>query len=326
MTRFRVTTLALAATAFAVACADPATGPSRTLVPDGVDKAVTQNVINFMGGGTYPTGVDDGQIILCKTGDAAGTFSFSVSVNGGAAFNVTRTLANAGATDCGSAPIYTTAVAGNGFPETVVITEAAQANWAVTNIDIVQHLGSGIYNAGGYTAPRLSDAFSVANRQATVYINRDMARTVTFTNDYTAPPPPPAICDFITFGRLVLEVGNKKVVISGNAGGNNMDQSIKNEFHIEANGVDNHVADAFSYGPITSDPLSDPVLYPNSRIVTGTAKNGVEVELRVWDGGEPGKDTDLVYVKLDGVELLGPGGQFVDIGNMQYHSNCRGPG
>ena len=189
-TRFRVTTLASAAAAFAVACADPATGPSRTLVPDGVDKAVTQNVINFPGGGSYPPGVDDGRIILCKTGDAAGTFTFTVSVDAGAPFNVTRTLANAGATDCGTGPIYTATVGGNSFPQTVVITEEAQANWAVTNIDIVQHLAIGILNAGNYTAPRLDDAFSVANRQATTYINRDMARTVTFTNDYTAPPPP----------------------------------------------------------------------------------------------------------------------------------------
>jgi len=322
-TRFRVTTLALAAAAFAVACADPATGPSRTLVPDGVDKAVTQNVINFPGGGWYPPGVDDGRIILCKTGDFAGTFNFAVSVNNGAPFNVTRTLANAGATDCGTGPIYTALVGGNSFPETVVITEEAQANWAVTNIDIVQHLAIGILNAGNYTAPRLNDAFSVANRQATTYINKDMARTVTFTNDYTAPPPPPAICDFITFGRIVLEVNNKKVVISGNAGGNNMDASIKNEFHIEANGVDNHVADAFSYGPITSGPLFG---LTNSRIVTGTAKNGVAVELRLWDGGEPGKGTDKVYVKLNGVELLGANGQFINLGNMQYHSTCRGPG
>ena len=34
----------------------------------------------------------------------------------------------------------------------------------------------------------------------------------------------------------------------------------------------------------------------NSRIVTGTAKNGVAVELRLWDGGEPGKGTDRVCV------------------------------
>ena len=189
-TQVRVTTLALAAAVFAVACADPATGPSRTLVPDGVDKAITQNVINFPGGGSYPPGVDDGRIILCKTGDAAGTFNFSVSVDGGAAFNVTRTLANAGATDCGTGPIHTAVLGGNSFPQTVVITEATQANWAVANIDIVQHLAIGILNAGNYTAPRLDDSFSVPNRQATVFINKDMARTVTFTNDFTAPPPP----------------------------------------------------------------------------------------------------------------------------------------
>jgi hypothetical protein len=33
-----------------------------------------------------------------------------------------------------------------------------------------------------------TDAFSVANRQATVYVNGDMARRVTFTNHFTPPP------------------------------------------------------------------------------------------------------------------------------------------
>jgi hypothetical protein len=59
---------------------------------------------------------------------------------------------------------------------------------------------------------------------------------------------------------------------------------------------------------------------------TGIAKNGAAVEVRMWDGGEPGKGTDIVYVKIDGVEVLGPNGQFVEQGNMQYHANCRGPG
>ena len=74
------------------------------------------------------------------------------------------------------------------------------------------------------------------------------------------------------------------MVISGNAGGLNADGSIKGEFHIEANGVDNHVSDIETYGPITSCPSSG---LTNSRIVTGIAKNGVLVELRLWDGGEP---------------------------------------
>jgi hypothetical protein len=154
-----------------------------------------------------------------------------------------------------------------------------------------------------------------------LFINDDMARVVTFVNDFVAPPE--GVCDFITFGRLVTEVGGQKVVISGNAGGFNADGSIKGEFHIEANGVDNHVADIDTYGPITSGPLS---AFTNSRIVTGVAKNGVAVELRLWDGGEPGKGTDRVYVTLNGTELFGGGATpLIDQGNMQYHANCRGP-
>jgi hypothetical protein len=141
---------------------------------------------------------------------------------------------------------------------------------------------------------------------------------ITFEN-FIAPP---AVCDFITFGRLVVEVNGQKVVISGNAGGNKPGGGILGEFHIEANGVDNHVADIDSYGPIAAGPLS---ALTNSRIVTGTAKNGVEVELRLWDGGEPGKGTDRVYVALNGTPLLGAAGQLIDQGNMQYHATCRGP-
>ena len=98
---------------------------------------------------------------------------------------------------------------------------------------------------------------------------------------------------------------------------------ILSEFHVVANGIDNHVADVATYGAISSGPLSN---LTNSRISTGIAKNGVAVEVRMWDGGEPGRGTDIVYVKLDGVEILGPNGQYLDQGNMQYHSNCRGPG
>jgi len=188
----RGTTMALAIAAFAMACADSATAPRRALLPDGIALAVSTNVIDFQGGGSYPTGVADGYVVLCKTGDAAGTFNFTVAQTGGATTNVTRTLGAGGGTDCGTGPAFTSAISGNGDPDQVVITEATQANWAVTNIDIVQHLARGIFGPdpgpGGYTAPRLDDAFSVANRQATVYVNGDMARTVTFTNDFTAPP------------------------------------------------------------------------------------------------------------------------------------------
>lgn len=145
-------------------------------------------------------------------------------------------------------------------------------------------------------------------------------------NDYiwTVVPTPQVapVCDFITFGRLVTQVGGKKVVISGNAGGNQPGGGILGEFHIDVNGVDNHVSVIDSYGAITSGVFSS---LPNSRIVTGVAKNGNAVELRLWDGGEPGKGTDKVYVKIGGVEVLAPAGQFIDQGNMQYHPVCRGP-
>jgi hypothetical protein len=142
--------------------------------------------------------------------------------------------------------------------------------------------------------------------------------------EYTnTPVPPPLVCDFITFGKLVAVLNGNKVVISGNIGGNQPGGGILSEFHVEANGVDNHVANVATYGPIASGPLSQ---FTNSRISTGIAKNGATVEVRMWDGGEPGKGTDIVYVKVNGVELLGPNGQVLDQGNMQFHSNCRGPG
>jgi hypothetical protein len=154
-----------------------------------------------------------------------------------------------------------------------------------------------------------------------VTVNSFHGVTVTFLNTLVVPPPPPQVCDFITFGRLVTEVNGQKVVISGNAGGNNADGSIKGEFHIEANGVDNHVADIDSY-----EPAGALLNLTNARIVKGTAKNGVPVELRLWDGGEPGKGTDRVWVKLGNTILIGgPLGQLIDQGNMQYHPNCRGP-
>ena len=150
-----------------------------------------------------------------------------------------------------------------------------------------------------------------------ILINQYHGTVITYVNHVDEP-----VCDFITFGRLVVDVNGEKVVISGNAGGNQPGGGILAEFHVEANGVDNHVADVDTYGPISSGALSS---YVNSRITTGTAKNGVPVELRLWDGGEPGKGTDRVYVKLGSTEIFGANGMLIDQGNMQYHSTCRGP-
>ena len=188
MTKQNRVSALLALATFAVACADPSAGQNRPLAPNGTSQAIIQDIINFPSEG-YPTGVDDGMVILCKTGDAAGTFTFDVTVNGTPITDVTRTLGAGGGTDCGTGPIFTSAVGGNGDPDAVVITEQSQANWAVTNIDVVQHLAQGLFNAGGYNSGnRLADSEDEATATATAYVNGDMARTVTFTNDFTPPP------------------------------------------------------------------------------------------------------------------------------------------
>ena len=203
---------------------------------------------------------------------------------------------------------------GNGIASDVTVTETSAGFQSATLVQI---------NAV-FQGSDVIDAPVPVNDGGTYRINSFHGAVVTYVNNIDEPPPPPpAVCDFITFGRLVLELNGKKVVISGNAGGNKPGGGILSEFHIEANGVDNHVAQVDTYGPITAGGALFGL--PNSRITTGTAKNGAAVELRLWDGGEPGKGTDRVYVKINGVELFGAEGKLIDQGNMQFHSNCRGP-
>jgi hypothetical protein len=172
----------------AMACADPA-GPNRTLLSDGPSLAVTTNQIVFPGG-AFPGG--PGAVTLCKTGDAAGSITINVSVNDAAATQVTRTLGAGGGTDCGSGPVFSSINGGNAGFEKVEITEDGQANWALTGIDFIQHVSAFIFGGGngGYPAGSLNDDDGTATPgQATAFINGDMSRTVTFTNDFTAPPP-----------------------------------------------------------------------------------------------------------------------------------------
>src|SRR5262245_23609091 len=261
--QYKAPAVLIAAMAAMVACADP-TSPSRAVLqPDGVSLAVTQETFVFPSPG-FPANVGEGGIRLCKrvsAGDPGGTFSFTVTPPQGSAGILPDATPELTVPPGGEA--CTLAFRSNVFNvgvEQVVITEdQPPANWSLVAIDTRQLLDIVIVNANGYPPPRLSDAESVPTRTATLFINNDMARIVTFTNDFTGPtgpPPPPPICDFITFGRLVTEVGNLKVVISGNAGGLNADGSIKGEFHIEANGIDNHVSDIETYGAILSGPLS----------------------------------------------------------------------
>jgi len=175
--------LALALSAFALACSD-STGPvTRTLESTTAPLDVSAIV-------AYPfVGILDGQIQLCKTSNVTGTFNFTAS--GGGASPITPLVTNpsitidvAGETEC--IIIYRSSSSQASGAETITITENANAV-PLTDIDIVQFLNPDVCN-GPFVcgnlgdAPYRNDAFSVAGRQATVKINNDMARRVTFTN------------------------------------------------------------------------------------------------------------------------------------------------
>ena len=149
--------------------------------------------------------------------------------------------------------------------------------------------------------------------------------------DYAAqmswtPAPPPPICDFITFGRLVLGSGNDKIVISGNAGGNAPDGGILGTIEISVGGTQYHVPTIESYAlPASGVLFGDPF----ARVITGHSGTHL-VELRLRDNpnpgqGEPGtQEGDAVWLKIDNTVIVPL--QTLDKGNIQLHLHCRGPG
>jgi hypothetical protein len=262
-----------------------------------------------------------GQLQVCKdrTSNVAGVFTATLTQFVAVGFTPPATPSGTASStpitlQPGECAVIAEDNGGDGIASDVVLTETS-ADFQSATLTAINAV---------YQSADVIDAPVPVGKTGTYRINQYHGDVVVYLNTQDAPPPPPtAVCDFITFGRLVTTVNGKKVVISGNAGGNKPGGGILSEFHIEVNGVDNHVADVATYGPITSGGALFGLT--NSRITTGTAKNGAAVELRLWDGGEPGKNTDKVYVKINGSEIFGPDGKFIDQGNMQFHSNCRGP-
>jgi hypothetical protein len=250
-----------------------------------------------------------GVLKVCKTGNAGGTFTLARSqfgtIFGGYIFDHLPTFS----LDVDVCRVIAVDNGLDGVWSILTLTE--------TSIGLVNISGQRIDVFPAGTTNTVISALNFTNGGSHA-VNSFHGAVITFEN-FVAPPQ---VCDFMTFGRLETEVNGQKVVISGNAGGNKPGGGILGEFHIEANGVDNHVADIDTYVP--AGALLN---LTNARIVTGTAKNGVAVELRLWDGGEPGKGTDRVWVKLGSTVLIGgPLGQLIDQGNIQYHDVCRGPG
>jgi hypothetical protein len=154
------------------------------LAPDAPVLAVTQESYNtFPGVSTY--GIQWGDVQVCKAGGGTGSpatqFSFSVAVNGGTPSNVNLDLPAGGGTVC---TVVHTSLVDNEFVETVVVTEATPpTDWALTAINTKQLLFTGLT----YDAPRLNDSENLGTATASLFINNDMARQVTFTNTFTPP-------------------------------------------------------------------------------------------------------------------------------------------
>ena len=190
--------------------------------------------------------------------------------------------------------------------------------------------------SAGFGTPQnvpTSPAHVVANRQSNIS-NLGAANQSGCENptgvDYKGTvswtvPPPPQVCDFITFGRLVVEVGGDKIVISGNAGGNAPDGGILGTIEISVGGTQYHVPTIETYAHTASG-----VLFPDpfARVITGHSDSHL-IELRLRDNpnpgqGEPTDEGDKVWLKIDNNVIVPL--QTPDQGNIQLHLNCRGPG
>jgi hypothetical protein len=170
-----------------MACADPATSPSRSVLPNGASKLITNTP-------RYPTspplfdqiGIQHGEIQLCKRGvnGSGQSFNFTMSVNGAGSVGIPGGPLAAGS--CRIIFRSTIGSANPGPPDLVVITEGTDpANWALTDIIIDQLLFIPVNYS---TAQLADDDFAPDARSATVKIDLDMARRVTFQNTFTPPP------------------------------------------------------------------------------------------------------------------------------------------
>lgn len=181
-----------------MACADPS-GPTVSMTEFGSPVAAVTDAIRGVNGFAYPTGMTAGEVRVCKsvpTGDPAGVqFSFSVTVVGvvGGALGPTTTNHNivgvpGSSTAC--TDVFLSAKPGDGLDSVRIVETAPPANWALTAINTLR-----IDDGPGYTPPNSGPnsgdlvVENVGTRSVSLYINGDMGRIVTFTNDHTAPPP-----------------------------------------------------------------------------------------------------------------------------------------
>src|SRR4051794_13300271 len=230
----RFTQFAAVALVGLAACTSGDSTPTSSLAP---------NRPSLVLGETTTSTPETGKIKVCKSSDSNvdGIFSISRTSVGAS----TGTAKDTAKVVIGACRVVAEDASGDGVGSYVVVTETSAGFVSVSAQRV---------DAGTVTTIQ---GFKAGDQ---LFLNSFHGYTVTYKN--TVEVPPPALCDFITFGRLVTESGGQKVVISGNAGGNAPGGGILGEFHVEVNGVDNHVATIDTYGPIASGALSGPS-FPN---------------------------------------------------------------
>ncbi len=124
----------------------------------------------------------EGELIICKAGNASGTFTFDYSFV--TLVGSTDLPGGSVSVDAGSC-VTVVANPGNGRWRATITEQAPPANWALTDITVVPSIAG----AG-------NPAIDLANRTASANISNDLGETFTFTNTYT-PPPSGEIGDFV---------------------------------------------------------------------------------------------------------------------------------
>ena len=154
------TTAALVVLTMLAACADSPTPFGPTVLPDGGALAFTA-----------PTA---GQLIVCKEGNADGTFEFDVSFATTDAAPIAPSTIAVAVGKC--VTVVDLGTTGSFHYRATVIEQPLPANWALTGLAIVtQPVGAD----DPQTYPDM--------RKAEVNVNNDVGATITFTNTYTPP-------------------------------------------------------------------------------------------------------------------------------------------
>lgn len=130
----------------------------------------------------------EGEVQLCKTGNAAGTFSFSYSIT----VVQGTTSPSAGTTTVGVGSCVTLLqlpTTGNDRVRVTVTETALPANWAFNSISATNTTAI----PPGWGSPVVDPATRTVSN---VGAANDVGATITFDNLYTPPPPPPPGCTY----------------------------------------------------------------------------------------------------------------------------------